>query len=185
MLQSTIERMIYTIRSEEVMLDSDIAILYGVETRQINQAVSRNIERFPSDFMFTCNTEEWESLRSQNVTLNESGRGQHRKYAPKVFTEQGVYMLATVLKSEKATEVTLSIMRTFTKIRRYAQSHKELARQIYEIKQELTESKSWTKDKLSAVADAMIVLEESIEAIEEALMSFKSANEIEKIGFTR
>ena len=184
-LQEKVQRMICCIRGQEVMLDSDIAALYGVETRQINQAVSRNIERFPSDFMLECTLEEWKVLRSQNVTLKEDGRGQHRKYTPKVFTEQGVYMLATVLKSQKATEVTLAIMRAFTKMRVYAAAHQDLFGQIQELKQEINQSKEWTKDKLHAVADAMIVLEESIVAVEEALVEFKSANEIEKIGFTR
>jgi len=127
MLQSTIERMIYTIRSEEVMLDSDIAILYGVETRQINQAVSRNIERFPSDFMFTCNTEEWESLRSQNVTLK---RGLHSKYPPMVFTEQGVAMLSSVLNSLQVTAVNIEIMRTFVRLREVIVSNKDLAQRL-------------------------------------------------------
>ena len=87
-----IQEKIFVIRDTEVMLDSDLASLYGIETRHINQAVSRNIERFPDDFMFECSEAEWEILRSQNVTLASSGRGKHRKYVPKVFTEQGVYM---------------------------------------------------------------------------------------------
>jgi len=180
-----IKQAIYGIRENEVMLDIDLARLYGVETKRINEAVRRNPDKFPPDLMFELTDNEWHSLRSQFATLNDVGRGQHRKYAPKVFTEQGVYMLATVLKSQKATEVTLAIMRTFTKIRRYAFEHKDLSKQIQELKNEIAHSKEWTKDKLSAVADAMIVLEDSIGAIEEVLLSFKSANEIEKIGFTR
>lgn len=180
-----IRHTIYTLRGIEVMLDSDLALLYGVETKRINEAVRRNPDKFPIDLMFEVSENEWAFLRSQCATLKNEGQGQHRKYAPKVFTEQGVYMLATVLKSPKATEVTLAIMRTFTKIRRYALEHKDLLKQIQELKQEINQSKEWTKDKLHAVADAMIVLEESIGAVEEALVDFKSANEIEKIGFTR
>src|SRR5205085_11184272 len=89
-----IERRIYLIRGKKVMIDSDLAELYGVPTKVFNQAVKRNIERFPNDFMFQLNKVETDSLRSQFVTLKPSGRGQHRKYFPYVFTEQGVAMLS-------------------------------------------------------------------------------------------
>lgn len=180
-----IREKIYRVRNIEVMLDSDLAELYGVETRQINQAVARNLTRFPSDFMFECSEEEWNSLRSQNVTLKTDGRGTHRKYVPKVFSEQGVYMLATVLKSQRAADVTIAIMRTFTKMRHYAIEYSDLAKQIHELKQEVVANKEWTKERLSAVADAVIMIEDSMGSLEETVMDIKSASEVEKIGFLR
>lgn len=169
-----IQEKIYLIRDVEVMLDSDLAELYGVETKHINQAVVRNVEKFPDDFLFECSKEEFDILRSQNVTSSWGGR----RSLPKAFTEQGVYMLATVLKSQKATEVTIAIMRTFTKMRRYALEHGELVKQIHELRQEVAQSKAWTKDKLIAVADAITMLEEMI-------LEVKGVDEVEKIGFLR
>lgn len=181
LLPQAIENKIYLIRNIEVMLDSDLAEIYGVETRIINQAVLRNPEKFPDDLMFEISLVEFENLRSQNVTSSWGGR----RYSPKVFTEQGVYMLATVLKSQKAIGVTLAIMRTFTKIRRYAINHNELVGQIQELRQELAHSKAWTKDRLSAVADTIIILEESLGELQEVVLDIKSAEEVEKIGFLR
>ncbi|MDD5385891.1 MAG: ORF6N domain-containing protein [Sulfuricurvum sp.] len=180
-----IRQKIYRIRNFEVMLDSDLAELYGVETRQINQAVTRNLSRFPSDFMFECSEEEWNFLRSQNVTLKTDGRGTHRKYVPKVFSEQGVYMLATVLKSQRAADVTIAIMRTFTKMRHYAIEYSDLAKQIHELRQEVMGNKEWTKERLSAVTDAVIMIEDSMGLLEETVLDIKSASEVEKIGFLR
>jgi hypothetical protein len=181
LLPQAIENKIYLIRNMEVMLDSDLAEIYGVETRIINQAVQRNPEKFPDDLMFEISLVEFENLRSQNVTSSWGGR----RYSPKVFTEQGVYMLATVLKSQKAIGVTLAIMRTFTKIRRYAISHNELVSQIQELRQELVQSKVWTKDRLSAVADTIIILEESLGELQDVVLDIKSAEAVETIGFLR
>jgi hypothetical protein len=130
-LINTIETNIYKVRGSSVMLDSDLAKLYDVETKRINEAVRRNPERFPCDLFFEMTKEEVETLRSQNATFKESLNT--RKYLPKVFTEQGVYMLATVLKSQVATEVTLTIMRTFTKMREFALNYKDIASRIQEI----------------------------------------------------
>ena len=99
-----IEKKIYLIRGHKVMLDSDLAKLYGVSVKVLNQGVKRNINRFPEDFMFQLTKEEYDSLRSQIVTLKK-GRGKHRKYLPYVFTEQGVAMLSSVLRSERAIQV--------------------------------------------------------------------------------
>lgn len=121
-----IERKIYFIRGHKVMLDSDLAELYGVETRALIQAVKRNIGRFPSDFMFQLNFQDVAALRSQIVIL-KAGRGEHKKYAPYVFTENGVAMLSSVLKSERAIDVNIQIMRTFTKLREMIASSKELS----------------------------------------------------------
>jgi len=129
-IQSEIKSRIYTIRNKEVMLDEDL--LYEVDTKVFNQAVKRNIERFPNDFMFQLSEKEYESLRSQIVTL-KNGRGQHRKYLPYVFTEQGLYMLSAVLKSSVAIEVSIEIMRTFTKMREFSMHYNSLARQIMEL----------------------------------------------------
>lgn len=185
-----IEKNIYTIRGIEVMLDSDIAGIYEVETKRINEAVKNNPKKFPDDLMFELTQDEVaQILRSKFSTSSWGGR----RNTPKVFTEQGIYMLATVLKSDKATDVTLSIMRTFTKLRRYGMEHKNLAIQIKALKDELKEefmqemmkTKSWTKDRLSAVADSIIILEESITELQDVFSDFKSANEVEKIGVER
>ncbi len=126
-----IERRIHLIREQKVMLDSDLAELYGVATKVFNQSVRRNLQRFPPDFMFQLTDEEAESLRSQLVT-SKKGRG-GRRYAPYVFTEQGVAMLSSVLNSERAIEVNIAIMRAFVKLREMMGTHKELARKLLEM----------------------------------------------------
>jgi hypothetical protein len=131
-----IERAILLIRGQKVLLDEDLAELYEVETKRLNEAVRRNIERFPSDFMFQRTREEWESLRSQIATLEE-GRGQHRKYLPYAFTEQGVAMLSSVLRSPRAVQVNIEIMRAFVRLRQFLASHEELARKVAEMDQQL------------------------------------------------
>jgi len=120
------------IRGQNVILDSDLAQMYDVETKVLNQAVKRNRERFPEDFMFQVTEEEIGSLRSQSVTL-KPGRGQHRKYLPYVFTEQGVAMLSSILKRERAVQVNIAIMRTFVQMRQLAASSVELTRRIDEL----------------------------------------------------
>ncbi len=125
--EETIEGKILLIRHKKVMLDTDLALLYEVEIRALNQAVKRNIERFPGDFMFQLTKGEYESLRSQFVTLR---RGQHRKYLPYAFTEQGVAMLSSVLNSKRAIQVNIQIMRTFIKLREMLLTHKELKQKI-------------------------------------------------------
>ena len=130
-LTELIERKIYLIRNKKVMLDSDLAELYDVETKVLNQAVKRNIARFPEDFMFQLNKEEVSGLsRSQFVTLK---RGQNIKYLPHAFTENGVAMLSSVLNSERAIQVNIQIMRTFTKIREMLIQHKDLKHKIEEM----------------------------------------------------
>ena len=118
---------IYFIRNMKVMLDRDLAELYEVETKVLKQAVRRNIDRFPDDFMFELTKDEYQSLRSQIVTLK---RGQHSKYAPFAFTEHGVLMLSSVLNSERAIQVNIQIVRTFTKLREMLSTHKDLKRKI-------------------------------------------------------
>ena len=124
----SIESLVYTIRGQQVMLDSDLAVLYGYEVKRLNEQVKRNKERFPEDFVFQLNSDEVpESLRSQNVTLNGDGnrRGSHRKYLPYAFTEQGVNMLATVLKSEIAVRQSIAIMRAFREMRHYIRQNQQ------------------------------------------------------------
>lgn len=125
-----IERCILFIRDQKVMLDKDLAELYGVETKRLIEAVKRNIRRFPDDFMFQLNKEENDLLRSQIATSNIStGRG-GRRYAPYAFTEQGVAMLSSVLRSPRAVDVNVEIMRTFVRLRRMLASNVELARKL-------------------------------------------------------
>ena len=114
------------------MLDRHLAALYGVETKVLNQAVKRNKERFPGDFMFQLTKEETGLLRSQIVTLKK-GRGQHHKYMPNVFTEPGVAMLSSVLNSKKAVQVNIQIIRTFIKLRELLLTNDELRRKIESI----------------------------------------------------
>ena len=128
---------IYFIRGQKVMLDRDLAELYGVETRILNQGVKRNSERFPEDFMFLLTKQEWESLRSHFVTL-ETGRGKYPKYLPYVFTEQGVAMLSGVLKSETAILVSIQIIRVFTRMREILLTNKDILLQIEKMEKKLT-----------------------------------------------
>lgn len=145
-----IERRILLLRGEKVLLDSDLAFLYGVETKVLNQAVKRNLERFPADFMFQLSAEEAAQIsRSQIVTLNaKTGkrtlkingslrspivtlkRGQHRKFRPYAFTEQGIGMLSGVLNSPRAVQVHVAIIRTFVQLRQMLASHSDLARKL-------------------------------------------------------
>jgi hypothetical protein len=123
------EGRILLLRGTRVMLDGDLAALYGVDTKVLNQAVRRNLERFPADFMFQLTAEEHAALRSQSVTL-ESGRGKHAKYLPLAFTEQGVAMLSSVLRSPRAIRVNIELMRAFVRLRAMAIAHHELARKV-------------------------------------------------------
>ena len=129
-----IERSIFLIRGQKVMLDVDLARLYGVSVKRLNEQVKRNRERFPSDFAFQLTEQEVANLRSQIATLKH-GRGQHRKYLPHVFTEQGVAMLSSVLNSKRAIQVNIEIMRAFIRLRQILASHKELARRLDELEQ--------------------------------------------------
>ena len=127
-----VESKIFMIRGEKVMIDSDLATLYKVETKMLVRAVKRNINRFPEDFMFQLKVEEYKVLRCHFGTLKK-GRGEHKKYLPYVFTEQGIAMLSGVLKSDKAAEVNIAIMRVFVNMRKFINSYEGLARKISEI----------------------------------------------------
>jgi hypothetical protein len=126
---------IYIIRDQKVMLDSDLAELYGVETKVLKQAVRRNITRFPEDFMFEMSKDELDTLRSQNVTSNE-GRGGIR-YMPFCFTEQGVTMLSCVLNSERAIHVNIQIIRIYTRIREMLLAHKDVFLRVEQVEKQM------------------------------------------------
>jgi hypothetical protein len=129
---SRIQEMIYIIRGQKVMLDSDLANLYGVETKRLNEQVRRNIDRFPDDFMFQLIDDEFNNLRSQIATSSLEYGG--RRYQPLVFTENGVAMLSTVLNSKQAIMINIAIMRIFTKLRSFYLLEKNLVRQMDELK---------------------------------------------------
>ena len=141
--------MVHAVRGERVMLDSDLAALYGVEARVLNQAVKRNHSRFPADFMFRLTATEADAIRNSSQTVMSSRRG--RSYRPYAFTEQGVAMLSSVLKSKRAIMVNITIMRAFVKLRALLATHHELARKL-----ESLERKYDTKFKI--VFDAIRAL---------------------------
>ncbi|HET6841367.1 MAG TPA: ORF6N domain-containing protein [Candidatus Angelobacter sp.] len=124
-----LEHHIHIVRGQKVMLDRDLAAVYEVPTKALNQAVRRNLERFPSDFMFQLSNEEASALRSQIVTL-EKGRGRYPKYAPLAFTELGVAMLSSVLQSNRAVQMNILIMRTFVRLREMIATNKDFAARI-------------------------------------------------------
>ena len=130
-----IESRIYTVRNDKVMLDSDLAELYGVSTKQLNQQVKRHLGRFPKDFMFRLDKEEYSSLRSQFVT-SKQGRG-GRRFSPYVFTEHGAIMLASVLNSERAVETSILVVRAFVRFREMFSGHKEITRKLTELEKRL------------------------------------------------
>ncbi len=132
-IEEVVMSQIYLVRGQKVMLDRDLAKLYGVETKALNQALRRNEDRFPLDFMFELTQIEYDSLRSQIVTLKN--RGTHSKYLPHVFTEQGVAMLSSILSSKKAVQINIQIIRVFTKLRHLLSDNTEVRLEIAEIKQ--------------------------------------------------
>ena len=143
---------IYVVRSQKVMLDRDLAEMYGVETKVFNQSVKRNIDRFPKDFMFRLSEKEWENLKSQIVTSSWGGT----RHRPNVFTEQGVAMLSSILNSKTAIEVNIRIIRVFTRLREYALTHKEILVQFAKLEKEV---KGNSKD----IENIFMVLKELIE----------------------
>jgi hypothetical protein len=159
---------IYLLRNEKVLIDRDLAELYGVEVKKFNQAVKRNIERFPEDFMFQLTRDEYTSLRSQFVTLK---RGQHSKYLPLAFTEQGVAMLSSVLNSERAVQVNIAIMRAFVQMRMFLQSSDALAKKLNELEKE-------TKKRFAKQQEQIKFI---FEAIKELML--EKAKPKRKIGF--
>ncbi len=162
-----ISQKVYTIRGEKVMLDSDLAVIYGYEVKTLNQQVKRNINRFPADFMFRLTSEETAQLsRSQFVTLNEpKGRGHNIKYNPYAFTEQGVYMLATVLKGDLASTQSIAIMRAFRAMRTYIQQNQYLV-----TKQELMALEQRQELRLDAMDDRFQQMQTAMEELRDELL---------------
>lgn len=142
--QSSVESKIITLRGVEVILDKDLAELYQVETKRLNEQVRRNIGRFPSEFVFQLNNEEWGSLRSQNATIK--GRGKHSKYPPFAFTEHGVIMAAVVLKSKIADKASVEVVKAFVSMRRFILSNAQVFQRLDRIEYKLMESDQKIED---------------------------------------
>ena len=165
---TNVRNLIYDIRGQKVMLDFELAELYEVETRYLNQAVKRNIERFPSDFMFRLTSEEWEDFKvTSQIVISPLGGG--RQYIPYAFTEQGVAMLSGVLRSQKAIEVNINIMRTFVNLRQWALDSKEFGQRLLDLEKYFIEH---CKDN-----------EKDIREIYEALDLLMDRTKPSKIGF--
>ena len=152
-----VQNLIYEIRGQKVMLDSDLAKLYGIETRELKQAVRRNIKRFPADFMLELDIEEYNAMiacsRSQIVTLDKKGRGSNVKYKPFVFTELGVAMLSSVLKSETAIQANIGIMRAFSQVRQYLMAASTVSVEVKELRAKVDLLAMQQEENLTAVND--------------------------------
>jgi hypothetical protein len=148
-----IQQRILVVRERHVMLDEDLARLYGVETRRLIEQVKRNIDRFPSDFMFQLTKEEAAALRSQSATSSEGHGG--RRYAPYVFTEQGVAMLSGVLRSKTAVAVNIAIMRAFVELRRGAASHTAIERRLEDFEREAKAKLDRHDEQLDEIFEAL------------------------------
>lgn len=134
--EELISNKIYFIRNQKVMLDKDLAILYGIETKRLKEQVKRNLSRFPEDFMFELTENEYNSLRSQ-IAILKKGRGQHQKHLPFAFTERGILMLSSILNSDKAIQTNIQIMRIFTKVRQMLLDTTEIKLDIAQIQKKL------------------------------------------------
>jgi ORF6N domain len=181
---------IFEVRGQRVMLDFDLAELYEVETKALNQAVKRNANRFPEDFMFKLTTKDWEFIRSQIVTGsiedNQSqivtGSQKHRGSAPNAFTEHGVTMVASVLKSKRAIDMNIAIVRAFIAIRQFANKYKSLSEQIHELRIELQNRIGEHDVQLSSIYDA---LEKLLDKKEEENEMKQKWVKRERIGFKK
>src|SRR5262245_38617029 len=142
------------VRGRKVLLDADLAALYGVSTKRFNEQVRRNAARFPEDFMFRLTTREWNSLRSQFATL-KTGRGQHRKYAPLAFTEHGAIMAATILNSPRATEISVYVVRAFVHLRELVASNRTFARRLGRVEKKLGSHDRVIGDLVNAIRQLM------------------------------
>jgi ORF6N domain len=149
MLIKNIQSKIYEIRNQKVMFDFDLAQLYEVETKVLNQAVKRNIDRFPEDFMFQLTDEEFNNLRSQFVTSSWGGK----RYMPYAFTEQGVSMLSSILKSKKAVQVNISIMRVFVAVKQLILGNVELSKKLEELEAKYNKQFSDVYEALNYLMD--------------------------------
>ncbi len=151
-IEQKILNRIYVVRGQKIMLDEDLAEMYSVETKRLNEQVKRNISRFPKDFMFTLSEKDYKNLKSQNATSSWGGR----RKLPNAFTEQGVAMLSSVLNSDTAIEVNIRIIRVFTRLKEYALTHKEILLQLAKLEKEV---KGNSKD----IENIFVVLKELLE----------------------
>lgn len=169
----SIEKMIYVIRDKQVMLDSDLAILYQVETGALNRAVKRNISRYPEDFRFQLTKEEYQNLRCQ-TGISSSAQGENnyggRRTLPYVFTEQGISMLASVLHSEVAIKVSIGIMRTFVEMRRFIANNALLLERISNVELKQLEYQKQTDEKLDQIFDAFSLIVSLIQKAEKEIV---------------
>ncbi len=193
-----IKQKIYEIRGRRVMLDSDLAELYAVETRTLNQAVKRNVERFPGDFMFQLTKEEWDSLKSrneyaialtsQNVILKKNGRGQHSKYLPFAFTREGIAMLSGLLRSEVAVQANINIMRAFFQMQEALLIVSNTQLQLEQIRAEIKQLRTDMNDTLADQNDINELTRAQLEAISDALMELQNQGKnplaLPEIGYT-
>ena len=145
---------IFIVRGHKVILDSDLAALYEVPTGRFNEAVKRNLTKFPPDFMFSLTAHEWESLRSQFAIL-KTGRGQHRKYLPYVFTEHGAIMAASLLNSPRAVEVSVYVVRAFVQLREFLASNKDLARQLKALEKRIEKKLGSHDQAIASIIDTL------------------------------
>jgi ORF6N domain len=153
-LAVSVDSRILVVRQQKVILDTDLAELYGVPVKRLNEQVKRNRERFPSDFMFQLTAEELESLRSQNAT-SKAGRG-GRRYAPYAFTEHGAIMAATVLNSDQAVEMSVFVVRAFVRLREMLATNEKLAAKIDELEQRLDTHDASIQDLIEAIRQMML-----------------------------
>ncbi len=174
---------IVALRGQRVILDADLAALYGVETKRLNEQIKRNASRFPVDFMFQLSEEEVPALRSQIATL-KTGRGQHRKYRPYAFTEHGVIMAAMVLSSPRAVEVSVYVVRAFVQLREFAHSHRDLAQRL-EALEETTQALAMQQDTFSRNTRNQLrqVFDTLRELADKAAVPESSATSRRPIGF--
>ena len=177
LLLPRIEHQILIIRGQKVMVDADLAELYDVQTKRFNEAIKRNAARFPADFMFQLTDDESASLRSQIATL-KTGRGQHRKYLPYVFTEHGSIMAAMVMNSPRALEVSVYVVRAFVRLREASLQHQDLAKRLTEL-EDKTEAIDARHDNFSQTTRAQL------RQVLEALKELRNPPELPKrpIGF--
>ncbi len=171
-----VQNLIYEIRGQKVMLDSDLAKLYQVETRALNQAVQRNLERFPSDFMFRLDTKEFNNLKSQIVTSNWGGR----RKLPLAFTEQGVAMLSGLLHSEIAIRANIAIMRAFVQVREYLSVASSVSAEIKELRAKVDLLALQQEENLGAVNDLSEDVREDIENLYQAIAELSARIEEKK-----
>ena len=145
---------IFIVRGQKVILDSDLAALYEVPTKRFNEAVKRNLAKFPADFMFALTAAEWTALRSQIATL-DTGPGRHRKYLPYVFTEHGAIMAATLLNSPRAVKVSVYVVRAFVQLREFVASNKDLARQLKTLEQRIEKKLGSHDQAIAGIIDTL------------------------------